>query len=73
MKLAGQIGPEWINEYLVVLARDTMSPSLSSIIPMVYGLRYYFQLLRMIKNTMALPSLKKEAKLKVILNIGFIT
>ena len=35
---------------------------------MVYGLRYYYRLLGMNKNAIALPSLKKEAKLPVILN-----
>jgi integrase/recombinase XerD len=35
---------------------------------MVYGLRYYYRLLGMNKNAIALPSLKKETKLPVILN-----
>ena len=35
---------------------------------MVYGLRYYYRLMGMNKNAIALPSLKKEAKLPVILN-----
>jgi len=35
---------------------------------MVYGLRYYFRLMGLNKNAIALPSLKKETKLPVILN-----
>jgi len=67
-KLPEQIDPEEINEYLVSLALDPKSPSRSSFKHMVYGLRYYFRLLGMNKNVIALPSLKKEAKLPVILN-----
>ena len=40
----------------------------SSFKHMVYGLRYYYRLLGMNKNAIALPSLKKETKLPVILN-----
>jgi len=67
-KLPEQIDPEEINEYLVSLVLDPKSPSRSSFKHMVYGLRYYFRLLGMNKNVIALPSLKKEAKLPVILN-----
>jgi len=35
---------------------------------MVYGLRYYYRLLGMNKKSIALPSLKRETKLPVILN-----
>jgi site-specific recombinase XerD len=35
---------------------------------MVYGLHYYYRLLGMKKNVIALPSLKKDTKLPVILN-----
>jgi len=35
---------------------------------MVYGLRYYYRLLGMNKNAIALPSLKGDTKLPVILN-----
>jgi site-specific recombinase XerD len=66
--LPEQIDPEEINEYLVSLARDPKSPSRSSFKHMVYGLRYYYRLLGMNKNAIALPSLKKDAKLPVILN-----
>jgi len=67
-KLPEQIDPDEINEFLAALARDPRSPSRSSFKHMVYGLRYYFRLLGMNKNAIALPSLKKEAKLPVILN-----
>lgn len=67
-KLPEQIETEEINEYLVSLALDPKSPSRSSFKHMVYGLRYYFRLMGMNKNVIALPSLKKEAKLPVILN-----
>lgn len=67
-QLPEQIPQDEINEYLVALARDPRSPSRSSFKHMVYGLRYYFRLLGMNKNAIALPSLKKEAKLPVILN-----
>ena len=50
------IDPEEINEYLVALARDPKSPSRSSFKHMVYGLRYYYRLLGMNKNAIALPS-----------------
>ena len=67
-KLPEQIAPEEINEYLVALARDPKSPSRSSFKHMVYGLRYYYRLLGMNKNAIALPSLKRDTKLPVILN-----
>lgn len=66
--LPENIDTEEINEYLVALARDPKSPSRSSFKHMVYGLRYYYRLLGMNKNAIALPSLKKETKLPVILN-----
>ena len=68
-KLPELADPEEINEYLVSLALDPKSPSRSSFKHMVYGLRYYFRLMGMNKNAIALPSLKKEAKLPVILNV----
>lgn len=67
-KLPEQTEPDEINEYLAALARDPRSPSRSSFKHMVYGLRYYFRLLGMNKNAIALPSLKKDTKLPVILN-----
>ena len=67
-KLPEQIDPEEINEYLATLARDPKSPSRSSFKHMVYGLRYYYRLMGMNRMAIALPSLKKESKLPVILN-----
>ena len=66
--LPEQIDPEEINEYLDALARDPKSPSRSSFKHMVYGLRYYYRLIGMNHKAIALPSLKKESKLPVILN-----
>jgi hypothetical protein len=37
---------------------------------MVYGLRYYYRLIGLNQKAIALPSLKKEAKLPVILNLA---
>ena len=67
-QLPEQLSEDEINEYLVALARDPKSPSRSSFKHMVYGLRYYFRLLGMNKKAIALPSLKGDAKLPVILN-----
>lgn len=67
-KLPEEIDEEEINEYLVSLARDPKSPSRSSFKHMVYGLRYYYRLLGMNKQAIALPSLKQETKLPIILN-----
>ncbi len=67
-KLPEHIDEDEINEYLAALARDPKSPSRSSFKHMVYGLRYYYRLLGMNKQAIALPSLKQESKLPVILN-----
>ncbi len=67
-RLPDQMSEDEINEYLVSLARDPRSPSRSSFKHMVYGLRYYYRLLGMNKKSIALPSLKRETKLPVILN-----
>jgi len=67
-KLPEQNDVDQINEYLASLALDPKSPSRSSFKHMVYGLRYYFRLMGFNKNAIALPSLKKEFKLPVILN-----
>jgi len=67
-QLPEQLSEDEINEYLVALARDPKSPSRSSFKHMVYGLRYYFRLLGMNKKAIALPSLKGDTKLPVILN-----
>lgn len=67
-RLPEAVEEEEINEYLVSLARDPKSPSRSSFKHMVYGLRYYYRLLGMNKKAIALPSLKQDTKLPVILN-----
>lgn len=67
-RLPEQIIEDEINEYLVALARDPKSPSRSSFKHMVYGLRYYYRMLGMNKKAIALPSLKGDTKLPVILN-----
>jgi integrase/recombinase XerD len=67
-RLPEHVTEDEINEYLVALARDPKAPSRSSFKHMVYGLRYYYLLLGMNKKAIALPSLKKETKLPVILN-----
>jgi site-specific recombinase XerD len=67
-KLPEQIDPEESNEYLAALARDPKAPSRSSFKHMVYGLRYYYRLLGINEKAIALPSLKKDRKLPVILN-----
>lgn len=67
-QLPENLNEDEINEYLVALARDPKSPSRSSFKHMVYGLRYYYRLLGMNKKAIALPSLKQDTKLPVILN-----
>lgn len=67
-KLPEEIEEEQINEYLVSLAVDPKSPSRSSFKHMVYGLRYYYRLQGMNKKAIALPTLKKDSKLPVVLN-----
>ena len=67
-RLPENIEEDEINEYLAALARDPKSPSRSSFKHMVYGLRYYYRLLGMNKRAIALPSLKRDTKLPVILN-----
>lgn len=66
--LPEHVSEDEINEYLVSLARDPRSPSRSSFKHMVYGLRYYYRLLGENKRVIALPSLKQDTKLPVILN-----
>lgn len=67
-RLPEQVIDEEINEYLTGLALSAQSPSRSSFKHSVYGLRYYFRLIGQNNRAIALPSLKKEAKLPVILN-----
>jgi integrase/recombinase XerD len=67
-RLPENITDDEINEYLTTLALDPKSQSRSNFKHAVYGLRYYYRLLGDNKRAIALPSLKKEAKLPVILN-----
>lgn len=67
-RLPENISDDEINEYLTALALDPRSPSRSSFKHMVYGLRYYFRHIGQNRRAIALPSLKNENKLPVILN-----
>jgi len=67
-KLPEQIDDDEINEYLTSLALNPKSPSRSNFKHAVYGLRYYFRLIGHNKRAISLPSVKKDAKLPVILN-----
>ena len=69
-KLPEQVSEDEINEYLVALARDPKAPSRSSFKHMVYGLRYYYRLLGMNKKAIALPSLKQDTKLPIVLTLN---
>ena len=66
--LPEQVGDDEINEYLASLAIGAKTPSRSNFKHAVYGLRYYFRLIGHNKRAIDLPSLKKEAKLPIILN-----
>lgn len=66
--LPEHVSDDEINEYLTSLALSPKSPSRSNFKHAVYGLRYYFRLLGQNKRAIALPSLKKETKLPIILN-----
>lgn len=67
-RLPELIADDEINEYLTALALSAKSPSRSNFKHAVYGLRYYYRLLGQNKRAISLPSLKKDAKLPVILN-----
>jgi len=67
-RLPENITDEEINEYLTGLALDPKSPSRSSFKHMVYRLRYYFRNIGQNKRAIALPSLKNDTRLPVILN-----
>jgi site-specific recombinase XerD len=67
-RLPEDISDDEINEYLTELALDPKSPSRSSFKHMVYGMRYYFRHIGLNKRAIALPSLKNDHKLPVILN-----
>jgi len=67
-KLPEHISDDEINEYLASLALSAKSPSRSNFKHAVYGLRYYFRLMGQNKRAIALPSLKQDTRLPVILN-----
>lgn len=67
-RLPQDIPEEEINEYLAVLASNTKSPSRSNFKHAVYGLRFYYRHIGMGKRAIALPSIKDDFKLPVILN-----
>ena len=62
------VSDDEINELLTSLALDPKSPSRSSFKHAVYGLRYYFRMIGLTKRAIALPSLKRDTKLPIILN-----
>jgi hypothetical protein len=67
-KLPQDVSDDELNEYLTSLALSPKSPSRSNFKHMVYGLRYYFRLMGYNKRAIDLPSIKKDARLPVILN-----
>lgn len=67
-RLPEAIAEEEINEYLTGLARDPASPSRSQFKHTIYGLRYYYRNIGLNDRAIALPSLREETKLPVILN-----
>jgi integrase/recombinase XerD len=67
-RLPQDIAEEEINEYLAVLASNTKSPSRSNFKHAVYGLRFYYRHIGLGKRAIALPSIKDDFKLPVILN-----
>jgi len=67
-RLPQDIAEEEINEYLAVLASNTKSPSRSNFKHAVYGLRFYYRHIGLGKHAIALPSIKDDFKLPVILN-----
>ena len=68
--LPQEVSEEEINEYLASLAQSTISPSKSYFKHTVYGLRYYYRLIGLNPKALALPSVKHDNKLPVILNRG---
>jgi len=67
-RLPENILEEEINEYLTSLALSSKAPSRSAFKQAVYGLRYYYRHVGQNKRAIALPSIKKDAELPVILN-----
>ncbi len=67
-RMPEDVSDDEIQEYLTALALSSDSPSRSSFKHMVYGLRYYFRHIGLNNRAVALPSLKNDTKLPVILN-----
>ena len=67
-KLPEYLTEDDINGYLTALALRPNSPSRSGFKHAIYGLRYYYRHIGQTNRAIELPSLKKEAKLPVILN-----
>jgi site-specific recombinase XerD len=67
-RLPDDICDEEINEYLTGLALNSKSASRSTFKHAVYGLRYYYRLIGQTKRAIALPAIKGDTKLPVILN-----
>ena len=67
-RLPENISEDEINEYLTALALSPKSPSRSSFKHAVYGLRYYFRHIGLNKRAIALPPIKGDTRLPVILN-----
>lgn len=67
-KLPENLTEDEINGYLTTLALSPNSPSRSGFKHAIYGLRYYYRHIGQTDRAIKLPSLKKEAKLPVILN-----
>jgi site-specific recombinase XerD len=67
-KLPEDLSEDDINGYLTALALNPKCPSRSSFKHAIYGLRYYYRHIGQTNRAINLPSLKKEAKLPVILN-----
>jgi integrase/recombinase XerD len=66
--LPEQVEDDEIDEYLATLARSSKTPSRSSFKHTVYGLRFYFRLLGLTKRAIALPQIKHNDKLPVVLS-----
>jgi len=67
-KLPQHVSEKELNKYLAQLARQSKIPSLSDFKFAVYGLRYCYRLLGLNDKAVALPKIKHEHKLPVVLN-----
>jgi integrase/recombinase XerD len=67
-KLPQDISEKEINQYLVVLAKQSKTPSRSTFKFTVYSLRYCYRMLGLNKNNVQLPLLHKDKKLPVVMN-----